>query len=221
MSRSPLHGTTLFGGDSITVGTPPLVRVERGEKITVAEVGRPAAWLHEKIRELEGKGGLENIQNAVILIGTNDLGSLVPVERVARSIQGTWDVLKAHGITLYAATIPPFKGWPTLGADAEKRRQALNDMITSDPRPDRVIRLDVALADPSDPAKLAKSVDSGDHLHPKKEAYAAAIEETSQGAPPFVVVPGPSPRNKPEPLWPWLTIGVAGVLGVVLVARRW
>lgn len=228
-----LEGSTLFAGDSITVGVPPFVHVN-GEKRLLAEVGRNAAWLHDQVRGLERFDELDDLKNAVVLIGTNDLGSSVPVNNVFSSIRGIWEILKFHKVRVFAGTIPPFKGWPTLHEEAETRRRQLNDLILQDSLPDRVIRFDTALADPTDPTRLLKSVDSGDHLHPKKEAVAKVIEESVGG-----VQPAPTPLPKPplppgitplEPtppvpaksstnLWPLAFLGAAAVGGIVLWRR--
>jgi lysophospholipase L1-like esterase len=117
----------------------------------------------------------------IVLEGINDIGarvtSRVANERPAtvQEITAAYDQIivraHAHNILVLGATILPFEGSFYYSSDGESDRQAVNDWIRTSGRFDGVIDFDAAARDPLDRARLAASVDSGDHLHPGSQGY--------------------------------------------------
>lgn len=192
-----LDGNTLFAGDSITVGLSPFVQVN-GLKRSLAEGGRTSAWLVQKVKGTD----LHSAKNMVVLIGTNDIGQMQASATLANTL-AIWDHAKAHGIRVFGQTIPPFSGWqPYMGnfSVIEARRKAINEGLGKaflEGRADGLIDLSTLMADPSDPTKLAKAFDSGDHLHPRKDAHGALLTKALSGV--SVLPPLPSPGSPASP----------------------
>jgi lysophospholipase L1-like esterase len=85
----------------------------------------------------------------------------------------------ADGLRIYGATLTPFKGAKYWTGAGEAKRQALNAWILHGNRFDGVIDFATVLEDPSDPERLNRMYDSGDHLHPNAAGYthmAAAVD---------------------------------------------
>lgn len=190
-----LTGNTLFAGDSITVGLSPFVQVD-GAKRTMAEVGRSSAGLVTALRGVS----LATTKNLLVLIGTNDIGFVPPNTTIANILE-CWKLGKAAGARVIGMTIPPVKGWPPFAATmpaVEARRQAVNlglGQAFAQGAADGLIDLSKLLADPADPQKLAASFDSGDHLHPRKDAMGSLLTQATGGLPPL-----PPPGVSPVPL---------------------
>jgi lysophospholipase L1-like esterase len=119
----------------------------------------------------------------LVLLGNNDfiLGDLIfPSEMVTADdvIQGHRQLIqRAHerGLTIYGATLTPVQGAVPdfVFAGIEAKRQAVNNWIRSSGEYDAVIDFDAITRDPSSPARLLPSYDSGDHLHPNDAGYRA------------------------------------------------
>jgi lysophospholipase L1-like esterase len=56
------------------------------------------------------------------------------------------------------------------------KRQALNQWIRTSGACDSAIDFDAALRDPSQPGRLLRAYDSGDHLHPNDAGYLAMAD---------------------------------------------
>jgi hypothetical protein len=85
---------------------------------------------------------------------------------------------KEKGAKIIALTVPPAKGYSGFASNFESinaKRVALNNLIKDSPIPDQVVDLDVLLGLQSDQDRLAPNMDSGDHLHPRKDAMGAAL----------------------------------------------
>jgi lysophospholipase L1-like esterase len=121
----------------------------------------------------------------IVLLGVNDLGHPGTVAPPSETVTAE-EIIAAHsqlitrahaeGLTIYGATILPFKD-DTLGfysPENEAKRQAVNRWIRGSGEYDGVIDFDKAMRDPADPLRLNPAYDSGDHLHPN-EAGAAAM----------------------------------------------
>jgi lysophospholipase L1-like esterase len=121
----------------------------------------------------------------IVLLGVNDLGHPGTVAPPSETVTAE-EIIAAHsqlitrahaeGLTIYGATILPFKD-DTLGfysPENEAKRQAVNQWIRGSGAYDGVIDFDKATRDPADPLRLNPAYDSGDHLHPN-EAGAAAM----------------------------------------------
>jgi lysophospholipase L1-like esterase len=117
----------------------------------------------------------------IVLEGINDIGARVSNqganERPAtvQEITAAYDQIivraHAHNILVLGATILPYEGSFYYSSDGESDRRAVNDWIRTSGRFDGVIDFDAAARDPLDQARLAASVDSGDHLHPGSQGY--------------------------------------------------
>jgi lysophospholipase L1-like esterase len=123
----------------------------------------------------------------IVLQGINDIGTLsreheVPAaehDALVRHITAAYEqmIVRAHthGLKVFGATILPFlgSGYYHPGTAAEADREAINAWIRAPGRFDSVIDLDKATRDPEQPERLKTAFDSGDHLHPSPEGYAA------------------------------------------------
>lgn len=205
------QGNTLFLGDSMMVGTSGLVPVDGG-RLEVAKVGAPSTWALDAVM----KEGLSGFRNLVVLTGVNDIGGR-SAEAIANTVASIWRHGLASGVRVYGATLPPFKGWPSFRpfAEFERKRRDLNTLLARKASELGValIPLSELLADPSDPERLAPSVDSGDHLHPKKGALALAL--TRGGS--EVSSPG-SPSDPPDG-FPVIPLAGAAILSALVLWR--
>lgn len=125
------------------------------------------------------------VGTAVILIGINDIGmagmtgpdgQLSPQVSADQLVAGYRELIaqaRAAGVRVIGATLLPFAGSPYYSAEKDRLRREVNSWITSAGAFDAVVDLDRAMADPTDPARLAGSYDSGDQLHPNDSGYAA------------------------------------------------
>jgi lysophospholipase L1-like esterase len=133
---------------------------------------------------------------AIILFeGTNDIGQPdTPVEAkfvacLARTHISAEDLIagykqiiaQAHArhLKIFGATILPFQGFKAWTEKGQVVRRVTNRWILESHAFDGVIDFASALADSSNPAKLASQYDIGDHLHPNStghEAMARAID---------------------------------------------
>ncbi|UZK70663.1 SGNH/GDSL hydrolase family protein [Sphingomonas sp. S1-29] len=130
---------------------------------------------------------LPGVEQLVVMIGVNDLGTLTreqPVSEaehrqlVARMIAGYRQIAtraRAAGVRVIGATIMPYGGSEYYHPDRlnEADRQALNAFIRTPGNFDAVIDMDAAMRDPAKPTHLRKALDSGDGLHPSNAGYRA------------------------------------------------
>jgi lysophospholipase L1-like esterase len=87
-------------------------------------------------------------------------------------------IARAHerGLKIYGGTLTPFEGTTFPGyftPAGEAKRQAVNAWIRTSGAFDGVIDFDLAIRDPSHPARMLPVYDSGDHLHPNDAGYQA------------------------------------------------
>jgi lysophospholipase L1-like esterase len=80
-------------------------------------------------------------------------------------------IAEAHrrGVRVFGATLTP----ASLPAPREAIRESVNRWIRTSHAFDGVVDFDAALRDPSDPDRLQRGYDSGDHVHPSDSGYAA------------------------------------------------
>ena len=71
----------------------------------------------------------------------------------------------------YASPLLPFAGSQYDSPERLAARRQVNDWIVGGGKFDAVVRLDRAVADPADPARLLPAFDTGDHLHPNAAGY--------------------------------------------------
>lgn len=209
-----LQGNTILAGDSITVGLSPFVGVS-GQKKTIAEGGRPVSWLLQTMRTAAAIGGLDGFQNLLVLIGTNDIGGGRTPEAIVADTLAIWALAKGRGLRVFAMTIPPVKGYDGFAKNfpaVNARRKAINAGLGQafvQGASTGLIDLSALLADSNDPEKLAAPFDSGDHLHPRKDAMGALLTRALSGLP----LPNSSPS--PNPGGPLATGPSSSPLGAV------
>jgi lysophospholipase L1-like esterase len=140
----------------------------------------------------------------IVLEGVNDIGMLGRATNVS---QAAHDLLVKQMIAAYeqiiarahtaqirviGATIMPFVGSEFYhpGPASEADRQAVNHWIRAPGHFDAVVDFDQITRDPDHPERLLPAYDSGDHLHPSPEGYAAVADAVPlslfAGDPPLV-----------------------------------
>lgn len=193
-------GPTVFLGDSLTVKLGEFGgRFNIEEAMVVAEVGRRSSWLLKQAQELGREGKFGRFENAVVLIGSNDMGHrsnafTAPeifgrIERIYSTLLGDSNYNGKpdfDGVDrVYGVTIPPFKGPNELSKkevfdEINDKRQRINELIRGSKLPFRVI--DIAkthtkggLADDNDPNRLSiigpnnKRYETPDGMHLPKK----------------------------------------------------
>ena len=128
------------------------------------------------------------VTHVVVQLGGNDIGvgwpgGLSPAEEVTidQIIQGHMQLIErahAKGLKIYGATLTPNQGFiipgtpfPVFSPANESKREAVNAWIRLSGEYDGVIDFDAVLRDPSFPARILPSLDSGDHAHPTDAGY--------------------------------------------------
>lgn len=193
-------GTTVVTlGDSITDGvraTPdsnrrwPDLLAERLQKAGRRSVGVANAGISANRLLSEGEGynalarfdsdvlAVPGVTHVVILEGVNDIGSAFSQKRAiptAEDLIGAYRqmIVRAHdrGVKVIVATILPYKGAGYWSEQGEAVRVAVNDWIRGNDEADGFVDLARAIADPADPARMAKPYDVGDALHPNDEGF--------------------------------------------------
>lgn len=137
-----------------------------------------------------GRDVLEHpgVKTAILLVGINDINfSSTPGRSgldcdfphtsvtAADLIAGYERVVAEahrHGVRVFGATLTP-AALPPL---REGIRLAINQWVRTSKALDGVADFDAALRDPSDPDRLQRSYDSGDHIHPSDAGYAAMAD---------------------------------------------
>lgn len=79
------------------------------------------------------------------------------------------DAAHRRGVRVIGATMTP----ASLPPERERIRAAVNEWIRVGRAFDGVVDFDAALRDPARPGQLRRDYDSGDHVHPNDEGYAA------------------------------------------------
>ncbi|MFE9323001.1 SGNH/GDSL hydrolase family protein [Nocardia sp. NPDC052278] len=160
-----------------------------GNRVTV-----DSSWLGESARTRFRHDVLDQpgVGTVIILEGTNDIGlssgvtavdTVVDVspEQLITTYRDLIGQARAAGLRVLGATLPPFGDSPYFNDAAENKRLAVNEWIRIAGEYDAIVDLDAALADPTDPHRLAPAYDSGDHLHPNDAGYrtmAATVDLT-------------------------------------------
>ncbi len=136
---------------------------------------------------------LPNVTHLIVFIGVNDIGNRYGPQRpgfpgltldqpeidVAQMIAGYRQLIaRAHaeGIEVIGAPIGPYKGAMYWSEEGEAARQEINDWIVNSGEFDGVTRLDLAFADPEDPAAMREGYHMGDFLHGSDEGLRAVGE---------------------------------------------
>ena len=132
------------------------------------------------------------VSHVILLEGVNDLGlgtSLFPppvsAEEVIAGYRQLIERAHARGLKILIGTILPFRGFEEFlpgywTPENEIERQVINEWIRTSELHDGFVDFDEALRDPTDPEVLLPIYDSGDHLHPSDEGYAAMAAEAER-----------------------------------------
>jgi lysophospholipase L1-like esterase len=189
-------------GDSITEGFGSTANEFRGWSDRLAErlTGNPATRTWSVVnaginsnRLLHNNPGADalarfdrdvlsipGVAAVIVLEGINDIGysHMIPAEAVSASdiIDAYAQIIArahAHGIAVIGATITPFEDSHYYVPEGEQVRQSVNQWIRTSGEFDGVVDFDSALSDSGHPARMAPSLERGDHLHPNDEGYAA------------------------------------------------
>jgi lysophospholipase L1-like esterase len=114
----------------------------------------------------------------IVLHGVNDIGDAsdsVAASAIADELIAAYREIIARArrrsIRAYGATILPFGGSFYYDAGREAARRRVNAWIRASGAFDAVIDFDASMRDPSDPHRLRRDVDGGDHLHPNELGY--------------------------------------------------
>jgi lysophospholipase L1-like esterase len=117
--------------------------------------------------------GEPGVRDVILLEGINDIGNNAGPNGAPLTVQDLIDgyrnlIAQAHaaGVRIIGATMLPDSGNGYYSSSAEAIRQAANDWIRTGGAFDGVVDFDKVMQDPSNPAALNPSYDSGDHLHP-------------------------------------------------------
>ena len=193
-------GTTVVTlGDSITDGvraTPdsnrrwPDLLAERLQKAGRTSVGVANAGISANRLLSEGEGynalarfdsdvlAVPGVTHVLILEGVNDIGAAFAQHRpipTQEDLIGAYRqmIARAHdrGVKVIVATILPYKGAGYWSEQGEAVRVTVNDWIRSTREADGFVDLARAVADPADPARMAKAYDVGDALHPNDAGF--------------------------------------------------
>ena len=125
------------------------------------------------------------IKFSMIFEGVNDIGDADATTEAQQAIgdQLIWAFkqivtrLNIAGLPVFAATITPFSGDPTIQPYSspvrEVTRQRVNAFIRTSGIFDAVVDFDKVVADPAIPSQLNPIYDSGDFLHPNVAGYQA------------------------------------------------
>ncbi|MFI9051902.1 SGNH/GDSL hydrolase family protein [Streptomyces sp. NPDC053427] len=154
------------------------------------------------------------VSDAIVLLGTNDLGAGTGVHRGTRVtadqvIAGLASLAsRAHaaGIALHAGTITPNA---LLSPTGERMRAQVNHWIRTGRAFDGVVDFDAALRDPAAPRRLRRAYNSGDGVHPNTAgmyAMAQAVDLSALGRAGTYLLPvtgsgtsGRRPPHAPQP----------------------
>ncbi|KJA26591.1 hypothetical protein HYPSUDRAFT_36307 [Hypholoma sublateritium FD-334 SS-4] len=125
------------------------------------------------------------IKFSMIFEGVNDIGTADATTEAQQAVgdQLIWAFkqivtrLNIAGLPVFAATITPFSGDPTIQPYSspvrEVTRQRVNAFIRTSGIFDAVVDFDKVVADPANPSQLNPIYDSGDFLHPNVAGYQA------------------------------------------------
>lgn len=99
------------------------------------------------------------------------MSDLPTAEELTEGLKYYIEESRKEGLKVYIGTLLPIEGWRTYADFREKLREEVNCWIRTTRLTDGCIDFDKRLCDKERPQRFAEGFDSGDHLHPSKEAY--------------------------------------------------
>jgi lysophospholipase L1-like esterase len=129
-------------------------------------------------RDVAGAAGATDV---VLHIGTNDIAAGRSAEEITAGLQRFAELARGAGLRIFLSTITPSRTEAHGTRAAVATRNAVNDWIRGHGREhaDGVLDFAAAVADRTDPTRLAAAYDSGDGLHLSAAGYralAAAVD---------------------------------------------
>jgi lysophospholipase L1-like esterase len=119
------------------------------------------------------------VSKIIIYLGINDIqyshrnpAEAVNADDMISALRQLATRAHAKGIDVVGATITPFEGSADYSAQGEAVRVKVNEWIRTNTLLDGVVDFDRAIRDPTHPARLLGTADSGGHLHPGDVGYA-------------------------------------------------
>ncbi len=136
---------------------------------------------------------LPNVTHLIIFVGVNDIGQRfnprpggpgglvleqpdIDPQQMIAGYRQLIQRARARGITVIGSPIGPYKGASYWSEEGEAARQEINDWIVNSGEFDAVTRLDLAFADPANPATMREGYHMGDFLHGSDEGLRAVGE---------------------------------------------
>ena len=126
--------------------------------------------------------GQTGVTDVILLLGINDIGfsgfspeQEVSAEQITGGLAEMIDAANAAQVRVHVGTLLPFEGTmaPYYSEAGEAKRQAVNAWVRANADIASVVDFELLLQDPSNPAAMLPAYDSGDHLHPNDDGYAA------------------------------------------------
>lgn len=115
-----------------------------------------------------------HLAGVIVFEGINDIGlTATPAQQLISGYRFIARRARRAGVPTLIATLTPMKGAFYDSPIAEATRTTVNDWIRQQHLFDGVVDFAKAVADPHDPSRLDPAYDSGDHLHPNAEGFAA------------------------------------------------
>lgn len=161
------------------------------------------------------------VQAAIVALGINDIAwpgtafardaSLPMLASLTAGYRQLITQLHSHGVRVIGATLAPFEGaLPDSPLDdyfqpeKDALRHQVNDWIRHSHAFDSVVDFDAVLRDPTHPARMLATCDSGDHLHPGDEGLRAMADAVDLRAllpelVPDLVPEAVNPPSRPTP----------------------
>ncbi|MFY1694284.1 MULTISPECIES: SGNH/GDSL hydrolase family protein [unclassified Solwaraspora] len=153
-----------------------------GNRLLAPRDGEPY-WGVPALARLERDVYAQTGVRAVILLeGTNDIGYSTPAADIIAGYQQVIVQTRAQGLPIFGGTVPPFGGSFLDTPERQEIWHDVNHWIRTSGAFDGVIDFAAALADPTDPNRLAATYDSGDHLHPNDAGCAAMADAVDLAA---------------------------------------
>src|SRR5574344_133283 len=141
-----------------------------GNFVVNGGLGQPASLRYN--RDILGQKGVKWV---IIFEGVNDLGNTFNGSATANAIIEQYKLMikKAHnyGMSVYGATIMPFKKHYYFNPEHEKGRQVVNEWIRTSGAVDGVIDFDKLMRDAKDTLAIDSALQQ-DYLHPSAEGHA-------------------------------------------------